>query len=123
HGKIMPDYSIFGKRNQELKAIAESAKYIVIGSAICQPEERIHINGKIRSDLINQTGIECAHPWSRTDRIVEFNIATQIPDDRAGKPDRILPLHLHVTAAGFIKDVDPSLCKQGETPRQRVTHR
>src|SRR5215468_9175708 len=42
-----------------LEAVAESAKYIVIGSAICQPEERIHINGKIRSDLIDQTSVEC----------------------------------------------------------------
>ena len=99
-----------------LEAVTETAKYIVIRSAVGQAEERIHINGKIRSDLINQTSVECSDPGARPDRVVEFNIATQIPDDCAGEPDRILPLHTHVAAARLIENVDPGLRKQCETP-------
>jgi hypothetical protein len=63
-----------------LEAIAEAAKHIVIGSAASQAEEGVHINREVRSSLINQTRIQCAYPRSRTDRVVEFNIASQIPD-------------------------------------------
>jgi hypothetical protein len=80
-------------RPKESEPIAEAAKYIVIGSAICQPEERIHINGKIWSDLIDQTSVQCADPWAGPDRVVKFKIATQISDNRARESDWILPLH------------------------------
>src|SRR4029453_7694690 len=106
-----------------LEPIPESAKDVAVGRAASQSEEGVHINREVRSDLIYQTSVECADPWPRTDCVVEFNIATQIPTYCTGEADRFLPLPLHVTAAGFMEDVDPSLREQCETPRQRVTHR
>ena len=76
-----------------LEAIAESAKDIVVGRAASQAEEGVHINREVRSTLIYQTSVECADRSSRIDRVVEFEIATQIPDDCAGKSDWILSLH------------------------------
>src|SRR5262249_26866875 len=108
---------------QKLETVAETAEYVVIGGAVGESEKRVYIDRKIRSDLIYQTRVECADPGSRTDRVVEFNIATQIPDYCTGEPDWILPLHTHVVAARFIENVDPRLAKERETQWQRVTHR
>ena len=110
----------------ELKAIAESAEDIVIGGVIGESEERVYVDREIWRYLINQTGIECADPlliMTCAHRVVEFHIAAQISDDRAGEADRILPLHTHVAAARFIEKVNPRLGEQRETIRQRVSHR
>jgi hypothetical protein len=53
----------------QLKAIPETAKHVVIGGTVRQSEERIHTNGKVRGDLIYQTRVECAEPGSRPDRV------------------------------------------------------
>ena len=77
---------------QRLKPIAESAKDIVVGRATSQAEEGVHINREVRSDLINQTGVECANPWliaTRAFGIVKFDVAAEVPDDRARQPDGI----------------------------------
>jgi hypothetical protein len=81
---------------------------------------------EVRSDLINQTGVECADPWliaTRAYGIAKFDVAAEIPDDRARQPDGILPLHAHATAARLIENVDPLLTEKRETPRQRIVHR
>src|SRR5262249_269797 len=84
----------------------------VAESAVCQSEEGVHINGKIRSDLVYQTCVECADPGSRTDRVIEFNISTKISDNRAKKADWTLPLHTHPATARFVQDVAPRLGEQ-----------
>src|SRR5262249_16869617 len=101
----------------ESKAIAEAAKYVVIGSAVGQSKKRVYVHREVWCHLINQTGVQCTDPWPRTDRVVEFNIPTQIPNYRTGESDRILPLNLHLAAASFIENVDPRLGKQRETRR------
>ncbi len=62
--------------------------------------------------------IECADPWliaTRAYGIVKFDVAAEVPDDRARQPDRILPLHAHATAARLIENVDPRLTEKRET--------
>src|SRR5215475_3876452 len=100
----------------ESKAIAEAAKDVVIGSAVGQSKKRVYVHREVWRHLINQTGVQCADPGSRTDPVVEFNIPTQLADYCAGESDRILPLHLHFAAASFIENVDPRLGEQRETP-------
>src|SRR5215831_17748921 len=101
----------------ESKAIAEAAKYVVIGSAVGHSKKRVCVHREIWRHLINQTGVQCADPGSRTDRVVEFNIPTQLADYCAGESDRILPLNLHLAAARFIENIYSSLGKQRETQR------
>ena len=77
-------------------------------------------------DLINQTRIERADSrliMVRADRVIKFDVAAEVPDDRARQPDGILPLHAHATAARLVENVDPRLTEKRETPRQRIVHR
>ena len=70
-----------------IEAPAETYKDIVIRSAVIEAEERIHIDGKIRSDLIDQTCIERSNPGlvlACADRVIKFDVAVQIPYDCAG---------------------------------------
>jgi hypothetical protein len=49
--------------------------------------------------------------------IIKFNVTAQISDDCAGEPNRILPLHAHVTTARLIKNVYSRLSEKREAPR------
>jgi hypothetical protein len=84
-------------------------------------QKRIHIDRKIRSDSIDQTRIERSNPRlvsARAHGVIEFDVAAEVPDDRARQSDGILPLHAHATAARLVENVDPGLSEQCEPPRQ-----
>src|SRR5262249_55027213 len=99
-------------QSEKSKPVAETAEHVVIGSAVCQSEEGVHINGRIRSDLVYQTCVECADPGSRSKRVIQVNIDTKITDKRARKADWLIPLHTHPATARFVQNVEPRLGEQ-----------
>jgi hypothetical protein len=61
-----------------LEAPAETYENVVIRSVVIEAEERIHVDGEIRSDLIDQTCIERPNPGlvlACADRVIKFDVA------------------------------------------------
>jgi hypothetical protein len=88
-----------------LKSAPESTEDVVVGGAIGHAEEGIDIDGKIGSDLVDQSGIDRSDPglmFPRTDGVVELKVSAQVAYDGARDSYRILPLHTHVPAARLV---------------------
>src|SRR5262249_29149737 len=114
-------------RNERIsEAAAEPDEYIVIGCAVCDAEERVHIYGKVFAHLVDQTCINGTDPWmivTAANGVIEFDVAAQVTKNGARKADRIAPLHALAAAVRLIKNVDPCHSEQGNATRQDTARR
>jgi len=64
--------------------MAETDEQVVIGGAVSEAKERIHVDREIGCDLINQTGVECADPLlvvASAHGSVKFDVAAQVSNN------------------------------------------